>query len=346
MSKDHIGISIVVPVYNSEKFIANGIESILKQTYKNFEIICVNDGSTDNSEEIIEQYVKKYPQKIKLINQKNQGTGFARNTGIDNTSGEYIGFLDSDDTLDPKMFEKLYKNAKRYNSDIVVGGIERIDEDTNKVLCKDMVNHKYKCLEVQKENINELLFINPGPCNKIHKREIFDKVRFSKIPVVDDLCLMIGYFPTISRVSYVPEVIYNYRIRRASLSNSLEYSTFKELKDVMLNLKINYRKKEVPEYFMEYLDKMAFIHIGISLLTKLSYRKDVDMRKEIKETKLYLDQNFKNWRNFSLIEAIKSKNLRYIGLYFLSCLYKLNLFIVFIIFYKFINNTLKKDIKW
>ncbi len=346
MTKKPIDISIIIPVYNSEKFIADGIESVLKQTHKSFEIICVNDGSTDNSEKIIKKYVERYPEKIKLINQKNQGTGFARNTGIENASGEYIGFLDSDDTLDSEMFKKLYKNAKKYDSDVVVGGMQRIDEETNKILCEDMVNHKYKCLDVNQENINELLFINPGPCNKIHKREIFNKVRFSKIPVVDDLHLMLRYLPTISRVSYVPEIIYYYRVRRTSLSNTLEYNTFQELKGVMLNLKNNYKNENVPEYFIEYLDKMAFIHLGISLLTKLAYRDDINMRKEIRKTKQYLDENFKYWRNFSLIEAVKSKNLRYIGLYILNCLYKLNLFIVFIILYKFINNTFKKDIKW
>jgi len=116
---DQVNVSIIVPVYNVEKYLEKCLESIINQTLKNLEIICVNDGSTDNSLQILEDYAKK-DQRIKIINKKNRGSGAAKNTGMKNASGEYIGFVDSDDWVDLAMFEKLYNRAKSQKSDMVM----------------------------------------------------------------------------------------------------------------------------------------------------------------------------------------------------------------------------------
>ncbi len=345
MSKE-VSISVIIPVYNSEKFISECINSVLNQTYKNFEIVCVNDGSKDNSKKVIKEYIRKFPRKIKLINQNNQGSGFARNTGIENSLGKYVIFLDSDDSLDREMLEKLYKNIEKYKADVAVGGFQRVDETTGKVLSNDMVSHNFKYIDIKEENMDKLLFINPGPCNKIHKRSIFENVRFTKIPVVDDLVLMLEYIPNIKRYSFVPEVLYYYKIRRSSSSNSLDYKTFSASKECMLEIKQKYIKQKLPKHFVDFLDKIVLIHIGISMLTKLSYRQEINMCREIKTIKDYLNENFPAWRKISLLNALKSKNSRFLGLYFLTFLHKIKIFIIFIVVYKFMNEKMKKDIKW
>ena len=110
-------ISIVVPVYNVEEYLSRCLDSIINQTYKNIEIICVNDGSTDNSLKILTTY-SELDYRIKIISQENQGLSEARNIGIKNSSGEYIGFIDSDDSIDEKYFEVLYNNLIIHDADI------------------------------------------------------------------------------------------------------------------------------------------------------------------------------------------------------------------------------------
>lgn len=121
-------VSIVLPVYNVEKYLANCIDSLLAQTYTDYEIIIVNDGSTDKSELICKEYQKK-SNKIKLYSKKNEGLGYARNTGLLHVCGEYVLFLDSDDMFKPTLIEDLKKNISNPKVDTCVGGFERMSEE-------------------------------------------------------------------------------------------------------------------------------------------------------------------------------------------------------------------------
>ena len=125
--KKNIKVSIIVPVYNVEKFIDNCIQSLINQTYQNIEIILLNDGSKDNSLEKIKEWEKKYPKKIKCESHKNIGVGMTRNKGIDLATGEYLTFVDSDDYLDNDFIETLVNNID--DCDIIVSGYKRVTED-------------------------------------------------------------------------------------------------------------------------------------------------------------------------------------------------------------------------
>ena len=113
-------VSVVVPVYNTEKYLDICLNSLVNQTIDDIEIIIVNDGSTDNSIKIIKKYMKQYPEKIVLLDQKNSGISVARNNGISIAKGEFIGFVDSDDFVELNMYENLYNAIKNTKSDIVV----------------------------------------------------------------------------------------------------------------------------------------------------------------------------------------------------------------------------------
>lgn len=117
-------VSIIVPVYNVEKYLSRCLDSLVNQTLKNIEIICVNDGSKDSSPAILQEYADK-DERIVLLNQENSGLSVARNTGMDVVKGEYIGFVDSDDWVDLDFYEKLYNAAKRNNCDIAVSDFIR-----------------------------------------------------------------------------------------------------------------------------------------------------------------------------------------------------------------------------
>ena len=121
-------VSIIVPVYNVEKYLEKCLDSLVNQTLDSYEIIVVNDGSPDNSQEIIDKYVEKYPGIVFAYKKKNGGLGDARNFGIDKARGEYVGFVDSDDWVDKKMFEAMYNMAKTENDDVVICDVTEIND--------------------------------------------------------------------------------------------------------------------------------------------------------------------------------------------------------------------------
>ena len=133
-------VTVVVPVFNVEKYLHQCIESLLNQTYRNLEIILVDDGSTDNSGAICDKYRQK-DQRIKVIHKCNQGLGFARNSGMKETTSDYITFMDSDDYADEDMIEELMRPIIDENADTVIGGFKKVN-DEKKILFIDSYNKK------------------------------------------------------------------------------------------------------------------------------------------------------------------------------------------------------------
>ena len=125
-------ITVIIPIYNVSKYLKNCLESVINQTYKNLEIICINDGSTDNSLGILKEY-KERDERIIIIDKKNAGVSAARNDGIEKASGEYLFCVDGDDYIDEDFFEKFYNNAKKNDSDLVVlSSFWNLDKRINK----------------------------------------------------------------------------------------------------------------------------------------------------------------------------------------------------------------------
>ena len=123
-------VSVILPIYNQEKYVSKALDSLNVQTLKDAEFICINDGSTDNTLSILNEYAQK-DSRIKIINQKNQGTGRARNNGLKVAQGEYIAFLDPDDWMERDALESLYKKSKEQDCDMLIFNFKRIDEDGN-----------------------------------------------------------------------------------------------------------------------------------------------------------------------------------------------------------------------
>lgn len=164
-----IKVSLIIPVYNVEKYLEKCLDSLINQTLKEIEIICVNDGSTDNSPAILEQFKLK-DNRIKIINQENLGVSQARNNGINTSQGEYIGFVDSDDYVDNDYFEKLYNSAKKFNAEVAAGDLYK--EKNNKI-GKKRFNYTKEELFVKPEDKikNAKIPKYNYTCNKIYKRE-------------------------------------------------------------------------------------------------------------------------------------------------------------------------------
>ena len=169
-------ISIIIPVYNASKYIEKCLYSIEQQTYKNLEIILVDDGSTDDSLDKCKQYSKRF-HNIKILTQENRGSSVARNKGVKNATGTLFIFVDADDQLTPSAIEDLYYCVKKYNADVVVGTVNRIGEPTKDSIVVDS-NFALKMCLSQKKMIKGMpdfiKMINPGsPWMKLIKRELF-----------------------------------------------------------------------------------------------------------------------------------------------------------------------------
>ena len=152
-------VTVIVPVYNSEKYIAKCIESILNQTFRNFELLIINDGSKDNSQKIIEEYQKKDPERIVIVNQENKGVSKTRNEAIKMANGKYLMFIDNDDYIDKDYIETFIKEIKENDLDVVLGGYRRPNEDGKIV----------KELRLKDEEWSKFMIF--APWAKIYKKE-------------------------------------------------------------------------------------------------------------------------------------------------------------------------------
>lgn len=214
-------ISIIIPVYNVEKYIKRCLDSVINQTYKNIEVILINDGSLDNSGLICNEYAKKY-NNIKVFHKENGGVSSARNLGIDKANGEYLAFVDPDDFIDKYMYEKLYNSIKKFNSEIAVSSFSYIIngiEDKQDISNKEIVFSKEVVIEKYFQNVYP--FNYSFLCNKLFKKELFNEVRLNvKILVQEDTEIMIKLYNKSKKISYIGEALYFYELRNESLTSN------------------------------------------------------------------------------------------------------------------------------
>ena len=215
-------ISIIVPIYNVGKYLPKCIESILNQTFKNFELILVNDGSTDNSGVVCDDYAKK-DTRIKIIHKSNGGVSSARNAGLYVAKGEYIGFVDPDDYIDKNMYEKLYRLCIDNNSDIAICRFNR--EINGKIQNKESTEEIIELNNM--EAMNELFKGNLyrfSLCNKLFSKKCFNDVLFPEERIHEDLSTTYKLFANSKKAVYINYCGYTY-VRR---ENSILTSTYNE----------------------------------------------------------------------------------------------------------------------
>ncbi len=220
-------ISVIVPVYNVEKYLPECIESIQKQTLKNLEIILVDDGATDNSGEICDEYARQ-DNRIIVVHKKNGGLSDARNAGLEIATGELIGFVDSDDYIAENMYEVLYNNMLEHDSDIAIGDIVYVNEMGMPLTEQNQGSPiKDECFtgnQAQQKLVESQNHYYVVVWSKLYRREIFQTLRFKKGKIHEDEFLVHHVFSLANRVSTVKQGVYCYRQRNASITTK-EYST-------------------------------------------------------------------------------------------------------------------------
>ncbi|MEK4065683.1 glycosyltransferase [Peribacillus sp. FSL R5-0717] len=270
-------LSIIVPVYNVEKFIDKCLYSLVNQTLQDIEIIIVNDGSTDNSQNIIDEYVKNYSNKLVSLNKENGGLSDARNFGLKHASGEYVGFVDSDDFIDFDMYEKLYDYAIKKNADIIISDF--IFEPDNIVINSDLED----TIELNLKNNPELLLIEPSVCNKLFKRSLFyeNNIDFTYGLLHEDRLTIAKLFYHSKKIYYLKEAFYHYlKHRENSITTSVNMKKYTDIIIVLNEIDQFFVENNFILHTRESLDKL-FLNLYIAFCMRAIYEiKDIDKRNE------------------------------------------------------------------
>lgn len=302
LNKNNIKISVIVPCYNIESYLPRCIESILAQTYKNLEVILISDGSTDGTDEVIREYAKKDSRIIPVFKQ-NSGVSDTRNRGLDMATGDYIGFVDGDDYIEPEMYETLLKNAIENDADISHCGYQMV--------FPSRVDYYYntgkKVIQDNKKGIRDIIvgdYVEPSPCIKIYRKNIVNNLRMPPdIKINEDVIFNFYAFVNSQKSVYEDLPFYHYILRIGSAATS----------------KINQNKlfdpvrvrKEIFEYSLKNLDNeiqsvaySSYLNSIINLYRVVSNSK----LKEYKEDSFILKRQIKEIKgNFMLSKRLKTE---------------------------------------
>lgn len=257
-------ISVIVPVYNVEKYIDKCLKSIVNQTLEDIEIIIVNDGTLDKSVDIIEKYVKENPTKIKYYEKKNGGLSSARNYGLEYATGEYIAFLDSDDYIEPNMYEEMYKLAKKESADMVECDFIWEWEYGKKIFDK---RREYKTKEEMMKKPRVVAW------NKIYKREIINKykIRFPEGLIYEDMELFYKLLPHLNKISYINKYFVHYIQREDSITNK-QTEKIEDIFKILDNIFDYYKEQNLYNKYekeLKYMKKRILLGSSLKRILKL-----------------------------------------------------------------------------
>lgn len=314
-------ISIIVPIYNTEKYLNKCLKSLVKQKNIDFEIICVNDGSPDKSEKIVEKFKKKYPKLIRSYKKKNGGLSDARNYGINKAKGEYIGFVDSDDWVELDMFSKMYNYAIQKDLDIVVCDTFMEYENHTEILPSN--------LHYSDEDLRNYIISYPMACTRLIKKELLeDDYVFTKGILYEDLCLTPTFVNKTIKVGFLEEALYHYLQRSNSIMNQMEFND--KLFDIIKVLNNVYKKFDENKNLENYYEEIEYLYITHLLrsatLRFLEYKDGEEhLSKLIDEFK----DKFPNWQEnkYFKCSSFKLKLICYLASYKMYSLIKLIKFI-------------------
>lgn len=261
-------ISVIVPIYNVECYLNECIESIIRQTYNSFEIILIDDGSTDMSTAICDNWARK-DSRVIVIHQMNQGAPAARNTGLRNAKGDYIAFVDADDYIDEKMFEIMVKEMLEKQADIVVCGVNWVKENGDRI--REESNTAY--FENKSIAMRDLLgktSIKEQVWDKLYKKEIVEDVSFIEGKKIDDVFWTYRVIGRAKRISVINQALYFY-VQRQSSVMGVGYKSYWVQTLEACQLRCEYIKDNMPDIYnfsiINYLG-VCMYHLQKAMQTK------------------------------------------------------------------------------
>jgi glycosyltransferase involved in cell wall biosynthesis len=299
MNNTNVKVSIIVPIYNVENYLEKCLDSLTGQSLNDIEILAVNDGSTDSSLKILENYASKDP-RIVVLDKENGGLSDARNYAFPYIHGEYVGFIDSDDYVDPKMYEVMYNRAIETSSDIVECNLHHTFDD-------------YEDTEIGRHIHDKKELIMNGRSvvwNKIYKTSwlLETGVRFPKGLIYEDVNFYCKIVPFLNKIDYVEEPFVHYVQRGTSINNFQTLKTM-QIFDILDDIHKFYEEKGFMDDYGEALEFLYTRILLCSSLSRMSRIKDPsDRKKAISSNWNKLVSTFPNWRKGRYLKEYKGKN--------------------------------------
>lgn len=306
-------ISVIVPIYNMEKYLNKCVDSILNQTYSNLEIILVDDGSTDLSPKICDEYLK-LDDRIKVFHKKNGGLSDAKNFGLKKANGKYVGFVDSDDWIDKNMYEEMYYKLKNTKSNIVICGRYVEYENGER-------NEWYNKNEMVMDNEQSLIYLNSfynfdmSSCDKLCEKTLFENIEFPYGKKCEDAYTTYLLFAKADRVAYIPKCFYHYFQRSGSISRNEKINM-----DYIYAAaqQVDFFAKEYPH--LKYIAETNYI-FAVKSIFQVSIERKLQLTDEFNIKKKEAKKYYKSVLNNKYI-SIKKKITYILFAYFLV-LYKM-----------------------
>ena len=298
-------VSVIVPVYNAQAYLKECAESLVNQTLEDIEIIFVNDGSTDNSMQMLEEYRQRYPEMVVVKSKENGGQATARNLGIELAKGEFIGFVDADDSVDCTMFERMYETAQKTGSDFVECEYRylQVDGEGNK---KEIPSYG----NVRDYKSKSDMFIDPlvSPWNKLYKADVLKKndIRFPEGVIYEDTSFFIKSIPYIKKTSYLSDKFVFHYLWPTSTMNANKAKRVGNIFEVLSDIIRFYEENDLREQYKEELEYFCVKILLCSSLSRVAQVKDVTLRKEfVRKTEEMIKTQFSGYRKNKYMKSGK-----------------------------------------
>ena len=282
-------ISIVVPIYNVEKYLKKCVYSLINQTYKNIEILLIDDGSTDTCPSICDE-IEKEDTRVRVIHQKNMGLSGARNTGIKKAIGHYIMFVDSDDSVELECVETLYNLILKEGTSIsVCGRYYEFEDGSKKCKYSEIFNKKYD-FESAIEEMNIFYYFDMSAWGKLYKKELFNNIEFPVGKLSEDYFVMYKLFKMAGTISYTSKPLYNYLQRQNSISKSkkINFDFIEAAKCQMVDLENYSERLKVITHVAYASSCLTIVDFYIKQSVKCPKEKIIQYRNIIKDNLKYI----------------------------------------------------------
>lgn len=316
-------VSVIVPVYNTQPYLKKCLDSLVQQTLDEIEVIVVNDGTLDQSQMIIDEFAQNYPDIIVPVIQVNQGLSAARNTGISIASGEFIGFVDSDDWVDHDMFRLMYEKAKKISADLVVCDSWFVYLDKS-ICVKSGINDD----ATNQEDVLPLMkTMFPAAWNKLYRRSLFDRpLRFKQGVWFEDVEFMHRLFPILQCVGVVHQPLIHYLQREGAITKTFNFKLFDYLENwegIIEYYHIN-QYYEKAKFELEY-SCVRYV-LGTFLKNSLKLESKDMFEKALNEAFALIEKHFPNYRKnkYFVNQGLKGFQLLLINKPFMKALRRIN----------------------
>lgn len=326
---------MIISVYNGQDTISQMLDSVCSQTYKNLEIICINDGSTDDTVVVLKKY-----KKVATYTIENSGAANARLFGLSKASGDYVIFVDADDFMELTMLEKMMKMARVTLADMVVCGFSRIRHGETTPFSTELVSPRH---DITKKNIEQLTYVNTALWNKLIKRDIIPQnITLPRVTQGDDMCFLLYVYPHIKRVTFIPEPLFTYIVYDNSLMSDRGTDNFNLLLDTLATIKNEYDKEN-------YSCLCGICFVAVTAYLNRFYASGMDKGKLnalCKRSRKWFNETFPDWKKTPCFrrKTAKTYGFKAVGLWGSSLFFRMGGFPIYMPIFKGLKKSLK--ISW